>query len=125
MKKNFLKLVAGLLLLAPVTVMAHHSFSMFDMQKTVTLKGAVVKFKWQNPHSWLELDVPLAGGKTERWAIEMTSPNNLALEGWRRTSLKAGDKVTVYVHPLRNGAKGGAFRGVRLATGATLGQVDQ
>jgi len=125
MKKNLLKLAAGFLLLAPAASMAHHSFAMFDMQKTVTLKGAVAKFKWQNPHAWLEVDVPLTGGKSERWAIEMTSPNNLALEGWKRTSLKAGDKVTLYVHPLRNGAKGGSFQGVRLATGATLGQVDQ
>jgi hypothetical protein len=125
MKKNLLKLAAGALLLGPACAMAHHSFSMFDMQKTVTLTASVTKFTWQNPHAWLEADARLPGGKSERWAIEMTSPNNLAQEGWKRSSLRPGDKVTLYVHPLRNGAKGGSLRGVRLATGATLGQVDQ
>ena len=61
-------------------------------------------------------------GQTERWAIEMTSPNNLAVEGWKRSTLKPGDKVTIQVHPLRDGAKGGSFAAVKLADGTTLGK---
>jgi len=53
----------------------------------------------------------------------MTSPNNLAQEGWKRTSLKPGDRVTIYVHPLRTGARGGSYAGVRLPDGSTLGTV--
>ena len=53
----------------------------------------------------------------------MTSPNNLTQSGWKRTTLKGGDKVTLYVHPLRGGAKGGSFVGVVLPDGKTLGQV--
>ena len=53
----------------------------------------------------------------------MTSPNNLIQEGWKRTSLKRGDKVKLYVHPLRSGAKGGSYAGVRLPDGSTLGDV--
>ena len=88
----------GLALLA-VPALAHHSYSMFDMQKTVALDVEVVRFKWQNPHAFIEANVA-ARGSTERWAIEMTSPNNLVQEGWRRTSLKPGDRVRVWVHPL-------------------------
>jgi hypothetical protein len=95
---------------------------MFDLQKTVVLDAEVVRFKWQNPHAFIEADVA-AKGKSERWAIEMTSPNNLAQEGWKRTSLKKGDKVKIYVHPLRNGARGGSYAGVRLPDGKTLGEV--
>jgi len=120
------KIVAMALVLAPFLVgaptSAHHSFAMFDMQKKVTLQGAVVRFKWTNPHSWLELDVAGKTG-TDRWAIEMTSPNNLALEGWKRTTVKPGDKVVLIVHPLRDGGKGGSFVGVRLPDGSTLGDV--
>jgi hypothetical protein len=101
---------------------AHHSYSMFDMNKTVVLEAEVVRFKWQNPHAFIEADVA-ARGATERWAIEMTSPNNLAQEGWRRTSLKPGDRVRIWVHPLRSGARGGSYAGVRLPDGSTLGEV--
>jgi hypothetical protein len=114
-----------LTLLAPVPLapaMAHHSYAMFDMQKTIKLQATVVRFKWQNPHAFIEIDATV-GGKSERWSIEMTSPNNLTQSGWKRTSLKGGDKVTLYVHPLRGGAKGGSFVGVVLPDGKTLGQV--
>jgi hypothetical protein len=120
MKK--LTLIAAAALLGPAAALAHHSYSMFDMQKTVTLDATVVQFKWQNPHAFITVDAQ-AGGASERWSIEMTSPNNLLQEGWKRTSLRPGDKVKLYVHPLRSGAKGGSYAGVRLADGSTLGEV--
>jgi hypothetical protein len=120
--KTFVKLALAGLLLAPMPSLAHHSYAMFDMQKTVALDATVVRFKWQNPHAFIEIDAA-ADGKKERWSIEMTSPNNLAQEGWKRTSLKPGDKVKLYVHPLRSGARGGSYAGVRLPDGSTLGEV--
>ncbi len=65
-----------------------------------------------------------AGGQTEEWSIEMTSPNNLTQEGWTRTSLRQGDRVQLYVHPLRSGARGGSYVGVRKADGTVLGTVE-
>jgi len=121
-RMTFAPLALAGLLLAPLPLLAHHSYSMFDMQKTVAMEATVVRFKWQNPHAFIEIDAVSPKG-TERWAIEMTSPNNLAQEGWRRTSLKQGDRVTIWVHPLRSGARGGSYVGVRLANGATLGEV--
>jgi len=112
-------LVAGMAVLAgPAS--AHHSFSMFDMNKTVAVTGTVTEFRWTNPHAWLHLDVPGAGGATDAWAVEMTSPNNLVKTGWRRSSLKLGDKVKVNLHPLVNGKKGGSLANVTLANGQTL-----
>ncbi|OYW45994.1 MAG: hypothetical protein B7Z33_09445 [Sphingomonadales bacterium 12-68-11] len=104
------------------SALAHHSFAMFDMERTIVLDAEVTRFKWQNPHAFIEADVTTRNG-VEKWAIEMNSPNNLALAGWRRTSLKPGDKVRLWVHPLRNGARGGNYAGVRLANGSTLGQT--
>ena len=120
--KTFAKLAFAAAVLAPLPAIAHHSYAMFDMQKTVTLEATVVRFKWQNPHAFIEADAASRSG-TERWSIEMTSPNNLAQEGWKRTSLKPGDRVTIYVHPLRSGARGGSYAGVRFANGSTLGDV--
>ena len=106
---------------APVA--AHHSYAMFDTEKTVVLQATVTRFKWQNPHAFIEAEVDVKGSK-ERWMIEMTSPNNLMQSGWKRTSLKQGDRVTIYVHPLRNASKGGAYAGIRFADGSTLGRVE-
>ena len=116
------KLILAAALLAPLPSSAHHSYAMFDMQKTVALEATVVRFKWQNPHAFIEADAAARGG-SERWSIEMTSPNNLAQEGWKRTSLKPGDKVQIWTHPLRSGARGGSYVGVRLPNGSTLGQA--
>jgi hypothetical protein len=122
-----MKILRSLLVLALAAltppVAAHHSYSMFDMTRTVILDATVTRFKWQNPHAFIEADVTARGG-TERWSIEMTSPNNLVQAGWRRTSLKPGDRIKLYVHPLRSGARGGAYAGVILPDGSSLGDVD-
>ena len=113
-------LLAALALLA-VPAAAHHSYAMFDMTKTIALDATITQFKWQNPHSFIEADIKTPDG-SEHWAIEMTAPNNLVQEGWKRTTVKPGDRVTLYVHPLRSGDKGGSFSGVKLANGTMLGQ---
>jgi len=126
MEQTMTKLGVPLLCLAlaaaAIPAAAHHSYAMFDMNKTVVLEASVTRFKWQNPHAFIEADVAV-GGASEHWAIEMTSPNNLAQEGWKRTSLKPGDRVRIWVHPLRSGARGGSYVGVRLTDGSTLGDV--
>jgi hypothetical protein len=98
---------------------AHHSGAMFDASKNLTLEGTVKVFKWSNPHAWLELEVP-GGGGTDQWSIEMNSPNALLNKGWKRTSFKAGDKVKVVVHPLRDGKKGGTVVEATIGDGTTL-----
>ncbi|WP_214621876.1 DUF6152 family protein [Sphingobium nicotianae] len=102
---------------------AHHSFAMFDQNKTVSLKGQVVEFQWTNPHAFIELDVPNGQGASDRWSIELNSPNNLTRQGWRRSSLKPGQTVTVTLNPLRNGKKGGLFNKVVLPDGSVLADV--
>jgi hypothetical protein len=103
-----------------VPALAHHSFAMFDMKKDVSMLGVVTEFRWTNPHSWMHLDVTDKDGTKVNWALEMTSPNNLVLSGWRRSSLKPGDKVTVTYHPLLNGKSGGSLVKVVLADNRTL-----
>ena len=123
MKIVRLALLIPALVAAALPAAAHHSYSMFDMNRKVVLDATVARFKWQNPHSFILADVEAPGGK-ERWAIEMTSPNNLVQAGWKRTSLKPGDRVKIHVHPLRNGSRGGAYAGIEFADGSTLGDVD-
>ncbi len=99
---------------------AHHSMEGFDRDKNVTLVGTVKQFKWANPHSWIELEVPKENGAVEIWNVEMTAPFVLIRAGWRATSLKPGDKVSVIGHPQKSGEPGALFVSVTLANGSTL-----
>jgi len=112
--------VTLLLLVAALPAAAHHSGAMFDREKQVSLTGTVVQFEWTNPHSWIQIDVVSENGSTDRWSVECNSPNNLVRQGWKSTSLKPGDKVTILAHPLRNGDKGGSFMSVTLSDGTIL-----
>ena len=85
MKRLFFLALGLAPILAVVPAAAHHSYTMFDMQKTVALDASVVRFKWQNPHSFIEADVAVNGG-TERLPIDTTDPNNLVHEVRMRTT---------------------------------------
>ena len=98
----------------------HHSMEGFDRAKNVTLTGTVKQFKWANPHSWIELEVPNDKGQVETWNIEMTAPFILVKAGWKSSSLKPGDKVTVVGHPQKSGEPGAFFVSVTTAEGQTL-----
>ena len=102
---------------------AHHSYAMFDLTRMVVLDATVQEFRWSNPHAFIRVSVPGTGGAEEVWSIEMTSPNNLIEDGWNRRTLRTGDKVRLYVHPLRTGARGGSYSGIRLPDGKTLGEI--
>ncbi len=104
---------------------AHHSGAMFDASKKVDVSGTIIDFNWSNPHANFKVSVEKPGGGSEVWAVEMNSPNNLVRDGWKRTTLKAGDKVTVTVRPLRDGTPGGQYVSIILADGKVLGGEQQ
>jgi hypothetical protein len=106
------------------TALAHHSPIVFDRTRQVTLAGVVTEFRWGNPHSWIHVDIADADGKVANWSIEMNPASHLAREGWRSTTLKQGDKISVVVYPLRNDEKGGQYISVTLPDGKKLGQRD-
>ena len=102
--------------------MAHHSFAMFDNDKTVALQGTVKEFDWTNPHAWLYITVVDPSGKPAEWAFEMASPLQLVSKGWKQDSVKTGDKITIQMHPMKDGSHGGSSVSVTLANGTVLGQ---
>ena len=102
--------------------LAHHSAAGIDRTKTLGVSGTVKEFRWTNPHSWIDLDVTDDKGATTTWSVEMTSPTFLVRAGWKRSTLKAGDKVSVTLRPFKNGDPGGLFVSVMLADGQTLGE---
>ena len=119
MKLAALSLMAFLLV---GTASAHHSPIVFDRTKQVTITGTVTEFRWGNPHSWIHIDVADKDGKVSNWAVEMDPASHLAREGWKSSTLKPGDKISVTVFPLRNDEKGGQYISVKLPDGSSLGQ---
>jgi hypothetical protein len=111
--------LAAMLAVANVAV-AHHSFSMFDTTKSVTLNGVVTLFEWTNPHVIIEVDVQQKTG-LEHWTIELGSPSILQQGGWKFKDLKHGDKVTMVVSPLKSQKPGGLLVQVTLPDGRVLG----
>src|SRR6187455_1419945 len=118
MKRLLIASTLVVMFIAPV--FAHHSPAAFEASKSITLTGTVKEFRWQNPHTWIEVNVPNSKGKTVLWGVELTSPTYLVRAGWKSNTIKPGDKVTVIVNPVRTGEPAGIFRKLILADGREL-----
>jgi hypothetical protein len=101
---------------------AHHSPSMFDGSRQLTLRGTVREFQWTNPHSYIQLVVKPDDGAEQEWSLEMGANVYLYNLGWRPSTVKPGDTLTVTVIPMRNGGFGGLLVEAKTADGKSLGR---
>ena len=108
-------------MLIGVPLRAHHSGSTLFDETTTTLKGTVKNWLWSNPHCLLTVEVTGADGQAAQWVIELQAPNSIYPGGYRRTTFKPGDAVTLTVHPVKNGRPYGRIVSSVLADGRTLG----
>ena len=115
-------LSAAACFMLPASVVAHHGAASFDNEKTVTLKGTVTEWLWANPHCFLKLDAKDDSGSVRNWNLETGNPTDITGAGYRRTSFKPGDVVTVTITPVKSGAPVGRIRSVELANGLKLPQ---
>ena len=115
-----LSVTAALVLCAGVTS-AHHSFAMFDLGKDVTVDAVIKEVQFTNPHVWLQILVKDDKGTETEWSIESGAPGMMLRNGWKPSTLKPGDKVTLTMHPLRDGKPGGSLVKVKVPDGRTLG----
>jgi hypothetical protein len=120
--RNTLSALAATLVLCTGAALAHHSPIVFDRTRQITIEGVVTEFKWSSPHSWIHLDVKDAKGVVGNWGVEMNPASLLARGGWKSTTIKPGDKVSITVYPLRNDEKGGQYISIKLPDGKTLGE---
>jgi hypothetical protein len=120
-------IVLALAWLAVAPAWGHHSFTAeYDANKPVTVKGVVAKVAWVNPHAYIYVKTSDEKGKSATYAFETSSPNALLRRGWKRTSLKEGDQVTVEGYlakdprPLSDGSLHANARLVTLADGHSV-----
>jgi hypothetical protein len=111
-------LIVVMALLGSHSAFGHHSFGAeFDENQPVTLEGSVVRFEFLNPHSWIHLDVDDADGNVVRWAVETGSTNALFRRGWRKDSLRAGDRIRIEAFRAKNGTNTANASSVELPDG--------
>src|SRR3954470_13986871 len=106
-------------LLSGQPVAAHHSGAGFDGTKVVEITGTIKEFQFKNPHTWIQ--VVVENGKTEpvEWSLEWGAPNSLGRQGYRPSTFPPGAKVTMRLHPMKNGAPAGTFIAAKFTDGKT------
>src|SRR3954452_22434179 len=119
--KRLLSVAVGSLLLAGVSVAAHHSFAAeFDINKPVTLAGTVTKVEWVNPHVYVYLDVKDANGKVTPWSLSSLGPAAARRAGVTRANLGQGQAVTVLAYHAKDGSNFGFMRRMTFADGHSI-----
>ena len=120
--KLFRVIAGAVLLVAPAApVIAHHSFAAeFDADKSVKIKGTVVRMEWINPHSWIYIDVTGPDGNMERWKVEGGAPNALLRRGWTKNSLPYGIEIIVEGFQAKDGANRANGRDITFPDGKKL-----
>ena len=125
MKVRFIAGSSALMMLIAGYGFSHHSAAGVDRSQSITIEGTIKEFRWQNPHSFMQIDVPGDQGEIVTWTLEMTAPSFLIRAGWRRSTVEVGDEVTAVVRPLRNGDPGGLFVSVTPPDGLTYSERGQ
>ena len=82
--------------IAVTPLAAHHSFEAeYDGNKTATLTGFVTKVDWVNPHAYIFFNTKDESGATKELRFELGPPYALTRGGWKRDTVKIGDKITI------------------------------
>ena len=75
---------------------AHHAFEAeYDASKIISITGTVTKIDWINPHACVVVDSKDAAGSVHSYKVELGPPYALVRGGWKRDTLKIGDRVTI------------------------------
>jgi len=84
---------------------SHHSHGNYT-QELKDFEGVVTEVHALNPHSWVYINITDASGKAQLWALEGGGSRGLVELAKEGKGLKAGDKIKVRCHPLRDGSNG-------------------
>lgn len=108
---------ASLALSAAHSAVAHHSTAEFDYTRQLVIEGVIKEVQWTNPHSFVQVMVETDGAALEQWSVEIGSPSINSRRGWRKDSVKSGDRAALLISPARNGKPYGTLRVLTLEDG--------
>jgi hypothetical protein len=112
-------LAAAMALSIASPALSHHSHAMFDHSRELTVTGTVTEFVFRNPHVFLYIDATNEKGEKVNYWVEMSNLPNMIRRGVGQSTFKPGDKVTVHLHPLKDGRPGGSYVTITDAAGKT------
>jgi hypothetical protein len=112
--------VLGLLVAAGAPALAHHGNAAYDDKITEFKQAKVTQFAWANPHALINFDAVDSKGMPVHMVVETAAPQALRLIGWDKTSLAAGDIITVRMYVSKNGNPAGRLNKIILADGSEL-----
>jgi Family of unknown function (DUF6152) len=92
--KRHLATAAMLALALPA--LAHHGWSEYDQNQSLTLTGKVAASGYEHPHGHIRLETP---GKA--WQVILAPPSRMQARGLPREDIKVGSTVTVVAYPNR------------------------
>ncbi len=95
--------------LATMPLYAHHSDSGMDVNTVVTIDGTITEFSWRNPHIYFVVETQDGNGAPVEWTVQMAGIRSISRMGWSADILKPGDRVTIDLHPARDGRPYGLF----------------
>jgi len=125
--KNVFSLLPAILialLVSSSVASAHHSFAMFDRTVEKVVTGTVVRWAFNNPHSWLYVNVKNKDGSDTLWGFEGSSPTQLLQRGITGSTFEPGNTIMVLYCPLKDGRPGGGLGWARLANGTFINPAD-
>jgi hypothetical protein len=73
---------------------------------------------------WVTVSV-MNGQRAEDWGLEGGNLQGLYRMGWQKDTVKTGDKVTVRIHPRKDGGPGGQIMNLTQADGHVLGRAGE
>src|SRR4030095_481891 len=85
-------------MLVGVPIQAHHGYSAFERENTVTIEGNIEEIKYMNPHSILVLKTT----DSQMYTVEWLSLQQLRRAGIDYDTLKIGDHVVLSGAPARD-----------------------
>ena len=109
-----------LLALLGVAVDAHHGSAAYHTDREVTVAGRVAEWRWTQPHTWLLLATPRAGGGEDGWELEGPPLSWAQQRSWTAETLRPGEMVRVVIYPARSEPRGGLIKRIVRANGETL-----
>lgn len=111
MNKSLTQLSAALLIMLTIgaadIASAHHSFAMFDRANEVVMRGELVSWAFNSPHS----AVYIRTSNDQVWSFEGAAPASLVTRSpaMNGQTFQTGDELALVVCPLRDGRQGGAI----------------